>query len=417
MKKRLVAVLLVAVMAASMTACSNDSGNANGTETVNASTENSSANESAAPLTEEEVAAKYPFINYSGKKSSEYELNFDEIIKELPNYKGLEFELDAQYEVTEDAINGYFATVLTQFNADSYKEVTDRDVVEANDYVKLDYTGYKDDVAFDGGAATDVMIDIAGNKQVGQAYGFIDGFTSGIPGAKVGETIKCPVTFPENYGNEDLNGQEVIFEFKIKAIYSQESKKIDEFTDAEVSEVFGEAGFTTNAALKEQLIKDLNYNLENAMTSEITNYLLENTSVDIPSDYLDARCFEMYSQAKIQYATDTQTLAEVVAGVGMEYGEYIGSMQESVTEQVKMELILGKIAMLENITVDDDEFNIRVNEIVTVNSSMFADETALFNYFGANDVELGKATFRAQLLSDKVTKNLAENSTAKFISK
>mgnify|MGYP004498306149 FL=1 len=143
MKKRIVIALLVAMMSVSVTACGNGSKDA------------TEATEQAA----------------STKRSGEFDLDLSKLVSDIPDYSKLELDIDSEYEVTDDAINEYLTNAILQFGGDAYKENKDKDVVEKTDYVKVDYTGYKDDKAFDNGSAKDVLIDVENNKQVGQTTG------------------------------------------------------------------------------------------------------------------------------------------------------------------------------------------------------------------------------------------------------
>lgn len=390
MKKKVIVALLVAAMSVSVVACGNNSSASANTESVELS---------------------------NTKRSGEFDLDLEKLVTEIPDYSKLELEIQSRYEVTDEAVNEYLTNVLVQFGADAYKENTERDVVEAGDYVKVDYTGYKDDEAFEGGAATDVLIDLDNNKQVGQDYGFIDGFSEGLKGAKVGDTIKCPVTFPENYGKEELNGQEVIFEFVIKAIYTTDSVTMDDMTDDDVAKIFGETEIKTKDELDKQIRSDLSNNLYSAQVNAAKEYLVENSKVEIPEDYFEARLNEYVESLEKDYATGTQTLKEMIesSGDGTTYEEYLDSWKENLTNQIKVELIFGRIAQIEEIELDEDGFNTYVSYIVSQSSGTFADEKAAFEYFGAGNVDEGEAYIKNQYLVNQAVDVVAANVTPKFV--
>lgn len=107
----------------------------------------------------------------------------------------------------------------------------------------MDYTGYLDGDAFDGGSATDTMIDVANNCDATQKTNYIDGFSDGLVGAKVGDEVSSDVTFPENYQSSDLAGKKTTFKFKIKGIYKPVT--MDTLTDDMVADAFTEQKITT----------------------------------------------------------------------------------------------------------------------------------------------------------------------------
>ena len=118
-----------------------------------------------------------------------------------------------------------------------------------------------------------ILLDVTNNSQVGGSS-FIDGFTKPIIGAKVGDKVKGDVTFPEDYGNDGLNGQTVTFEYTVKGIYSADPVALADMTDEQVNTVFGKAGVTTNAQLTTQIEKDLKQQLYSAEVDKIKSLSL-----------------------------------------------------------------------------------------------------------------------------------------------
>lgn len=393
MKKKLIVALLVAAMAVSVTACGKG-GN-----------ESTQATQAA-----EQVS--------SGKRSGQYELDLEKLVTVMPEYSAIELDIDSKYEVNDAAKNNYLNKALLQFGADAYRENTDRNVVEDGDYVKVDYTGYKDDVAFEGGAATDTLIDVTNNCAVGGS-GFIEGFTSGIIGAKVGDTVKCPVTFPEQYQRAELAGQDVVFEFVIKGIYTTEMVTIDELSDEKVNEIFGKAEITTNAKLNEQLTADIENELYNAKVSAVKDYMLANATIEVPEDYFNTRLDEYLVSLEKDYATGTQTLQEVVeaSGGGYTYDDYLTLWKDNLTTQIKVEILFGRIAQLEGLEVDDEAFKTYVSYIMSQGNGTFTDEQAVFEYFGAGNADEGKAYLQNQYLVNKAVDLVADNVTPHFVDK
>ncbi len=138
-----------------------------------------------------------------GKKET-IQYNSDDYV-ELGEYKGLEVSLGS-YEVTQDDVKREIEAALLSYPV---YEDTDKDTVEDGDFVNIDYEGVKDGVAFNGGTAQDSVLEIGSNS-------FIDGFEDGLIGVKVGEKVDLNLTFPENYQNQELAGQAVVFHVTIK---------------------------------------------------------------------------------------------------------------------------------------------------------------------------------------------------------
>ena len=141
----------------------------------------------------------------------------------ITKYKGVEID-----KVDADAISDN--DVETQINSvlqskSTTTEVTDR-AAQTGDTVTIDYEGKKDGEAFKGGTATDAQLTLGSGQ-------FIDGFEDGVVGHNIGDTFDLDLTFPENYGNEDLAGQAVVFTVTLKGISQTDVPELtDEFVQS-----------------------------------------------------------------------------------------------------------------------------------------------------------------------------------------
>lgn len=398
MKKKIVAILLGTSVLMSLTGCGGGSGK--GTETTEqvTVTEDTQASTEAVPT----------------KKSGEFEIKLDSVVSKLSDYKGISLELSSKYKVTDEACNEYLTILLTNTGADAYREVKDHDTVAADDIVNVDYTGYKDGEAFDGGAAKDQYIDVGGNKAAGSSMGYIEGFTDGLVGAKVGETVKSPCTFPENYQSEDLAGQDVEFEFKVNGIY--EPITFDMLTDEEVKKNFEEtAKLTTVKDLKKAINAILEQNLYSAKVEAAKNYLVENSTIEIPEDYLNARLYEYMDTFEADNCSDTESLEDYLTkNYNMTLDAAKSSWKENLENQIKIEFLFELIAEKEKIEVDEEAYQSFVDYIVSSESYSFKDEEEAYKYFGAGNVEHGKTYIRNQYLVNKAIDIVVDEAEVTF---
>lgn len=336
--------------------------------------------------------------------SADYKLDYAKQVKKLCDYTSVPVELSSQYEITDEAVNDYFTRLISAYGSKAYHEVTDRTTVAADDYVDVDYTGYKDGEAFEGGAAEGVLIDVANNCQVGGS-GFIEGFTAGLEGASVGDEIDCDVTFPEEYGNEDLAGQPVVFKFKINAIYDKNPVSISEIDDAFVNEVFGEnTGVTTVEKLKEEINNDLEAKKKNAASVEIIEYIVENSEIEIPEDYLKLRLKEYVSY--------------VVENYGATEEDAKNEGKDQLVEQIKQEIVLGYIAEKEGIKLDDDGYNDFITNYVAYYGSAMGQQFTQDKFYeiaGFGNAKVGENQMRNQYVGNLALDKLAENADIKFV--
>jgi trigger factor len=313
----------------------------------------------------------------------------------LVDYVGIDVSLTGDYEVSDDTVEYYVTYVLSSAGIDT-REVTDRTTVQDGDLVNVDYTGYLDGEAFDGGSATDTVVEISDDN------GYIDGFTDGLIGAEVGTTIDCPVTFPEDYGVDSLNGQEVIFTFTINGIY--ENVTIDTLSDDAVEENFGDAYDVHTAQELWNYVRDVL--VDQAVSSFVQEYLLENCEVTVPEDYLEARVNEYLEDYATNLYGDLETMQASIEDLGSSLDEWREYYREKLTSSIQLELIFEAIAIKENMEVDDEGYDKYLQNII---SSYSSDEESVYETFGNGDAEKGKAYVQRMYLMNKALDFTIEN--------
>lgn len=153
----------------------------------------------------------------------------------LGEYKGLSVRVPDENSVTDEELSDFASENILTGAAAFIKDET-QDTVKEDSIVNVNYQGLLDGVAFSGGTAENVFIDVKNNSDAARGSGYIPGYTSGLVGAKVGDTKDCPITFPENYGSKNLAGKDVIFRFKINYICSKAT--MDNVSDSFVKENF-----------------------------------------------------------------------------------------------------------------------------------------------------------------------------------
>jgi FKBP-type peptidyl-prolyl cis-trans isomerase (trigger factor) len=396
MKKRIIAMMLGMTMVFTAVGC----GDTKNESTESSSTENTTENKGAS-------------AEYDGLSSVQMGVVPADHVTELCEYSAVPVSLSSDYEVTDETVNAQVLELLEAYGI-AVKEVTDRTVVQEGDYVNVDYTGYQDGEAFSGGTATDVLIDVSNNMAVGGVTGFISGFSDGLIGAEVGSTIDSDVTFPEDYGVDSLNGQTVVFEFVINGIY--EPAGLDEIEDSAIEEQFGDSyGITTVDGLVESIRSYMESSRYSAVVSEIKSYVVENSTIDVPEDYLAARLKEYEDTYADTYCTDGQTLEEYFQTTySMELSEAEESLKTYLEEQVDIEFAFAVIADEIGIEMDEDEYNSYVQNFLTSSSTGFSTEDDVYEYFGAGSVEDGMQYLRDLYRINKAIDYVADNAVVTY---
>lgn len=381
MKKKVLAALLAAAMCITMCGCGKGKNEAAGS--TEQASEVVSGTEAAETVTSSVV--------YDGKSSAEIGIDYAANLTELGEYKGLAVTVDKAYEVNDDSMNDYMYQLMNYYGGDVTVAVTDHDTVQEGDLVSVTYTGKQLDGTVFQEAADDV-IDVSANTNTsGTTY--IDGFSAPMIGAKVGETVEGHVTFPENYGKEDLNGKETVFTYEIKAIVKKAT--FDDITDEQVSSLFATSGVDTVAALKENVKSILEYQLYGAKVEDVKSQVLEASTVTVPEDYLTARVYEyakMYETANC----GGSNLETLLSYYGYTLDNFYSEITESLREEIGYEIAFSKIAELENIQIDEEEYQDYL--AYYIENSGLGLETAdeIYDYYGNGDAAKGEEFMRNQ---------------------
>lgn len=373
MKKRVVILFLCMTMVLSMGAC--------------AKSDKKASTQQGTQETASEV--------FEGDHSAQIKLDLSKLVTKLADYKGMDITISGNYDVTDAQVEQNLLSLLPYYGITGV-EVKDHDTVQKDDYVKVDYTGYLDGDAFDGGSATDTMIDVANNSDAEKKTGYIDGFSDGLIGAKVGDEVSSDVTFPEDYQSSDLAGKKTTFKFKIKGIYK--AVTMDTLTDDMVADAFTDQKITTKkdliAYVRQVLEKQAENSKSQASISAVEDQLLDQCEVTIPDDYLDARMQEYQYEFEQDNCDDTQTLEQYAKNNNTTVDDMKKQWKELMTKQIKIEFIFGRIAEKENIKISDDDFKSFVDYLVSSSNGQMTDEDAVYKYYGVGSKEDGEKTLR-----------------------
>ena len=271
----------------------------------------------------------------------------------LGNYKGLEFE-KAVTQPTDEDIEAEMKK--EQEKAARIISVTDK-AIENGDLVTIDFKGYIDEVPFEGGEGKDFELEI-GSKS------FIDTFEEQLIGKEVGDDVIVNVTFPENYGKEDLSNKQAKFEVEIKDI---KVKELPELTDEFIQDT---TEFDNLNDYKNEVVGNLlAQNIQEAKAKkeeELINKLVANCEVDVPDAMIESDV-----DMKIQeYAYQLQQ-----QGIGLDmYLQYMGQTIESMRDayrsisekHVMARLALEAVANAENIEVTEDDITAEAEKIAKI---------------------------------------------------
>ena len=262
----------------------------------------------------------------------------------LGKYKGVKVEA-MDTTVTDDDVQAELDKVKEQ---NARLVAADDKAVENGDQTTIDFEGFVDGVAFEGGKGDDYPLTIG-------SHAFIDTFEEQLIGKKVGEEVEVNVTFPEQYQAEELAGKPAMFKVTIKEIKVKEYLEIDDDFAQDVSE------FDTLEEYKADIKKNLEEKKAQEAASDkeskVIEAIVEDSEMDIPEKMIEAQCQQMVEEF-------AQNIA--MQGISFEqYMQFTGSTVEHLTEQVKPQaqariessLVLEAIVAAEGIEATDEEYD------------------------------------------------------------
>lgn len=392
MKKKIVALMLGAMMVFSLTGCgSEEENNVDATETAD-TTDTTDTTE-----TEEAVIAA----------SREYDLKGSDYVT-LCDYENIAVTITGDYEVDDEDAEAYFEDMFNNYGP-FYTADSSKTTIEEGDIVDVDYVGKLDGEAFDGGSAENQIIDVSNNASV-SGTGYIDGFTDGLIGASVGDVIDCDVTFPEDYSSTDLAGKDVVFTFTVNSI--QKEMTLADVDDAFANEQFGvdtveEMYETIDNYLKQRA----EYNKQSDTYSEIQSYLMDNCTVDVPEDYLDARVSDYKTQYidYFCYGDESQLESYLSTYQGVTVEEAEAEWRENMENSIRLELIMDAIAEEMGLEIDEDEYTSYVETVVSSNG--YGTAETMYEIYGYGDKEYGASYFKELYLYDMALEKIYDSTT------
>ena len=276
---------------------------------------------------------------------------------ELGQYEGVEVPFKDQ-EVTDEDVDAEIERMRKRNS--SLEEVEDR-AAQEGDTVTIDYEGFKDGVAFEGGKGEGYNLKL-GSKS------FIPGFEEQVAGHNVGENFTIEVKFPENYHAEDLKGADATFNVTIHAIKTEVVPELDDEFAKDVSEfdTLDELKADVRAKQQERADKDNKAGFEN----ETVRAVCDNCEIDIPESMIQNEVEQMAQDQAARMSSQGIGLEMYLQYVGQTMDDFKKSLEPMARVRVKSSLVIEKITEKLDPEVTDDEYN---NEITTIANSYKMD--------------------------------------------
>ena len=274
----------------------------------------------------------------------------------LGKYKGIELA-KVEYTVKDEDIDHELGH-MAERNA-RLVNVEDRPV-EANDTTVIDFEGFVDGVAFEGGKAENHELVIGSNT-------FIPGFEDQIIGMKIGEEKDINVTFPEEYFSKDLAGKEATFKVKLHEIKKKELQVMDDEFAKDVSEfdTLDELKNSIKEKLEEQNASKAKYETEEAAIKAVS----EATEIDIPSGMIETETDNMIKDIEQRLSYQGLKLDQYLQIMNKSEEDMRKELEEQAKISVKTKLVIEAIVAAEKIEATEEEVNAKLEEMATMYGS------------------------------------------------
>lgn len=258
----------------------------------------------------------------------------------LGAYKGVEVE-KSDVAVTDEEVTAEIDRVREQ-NARTIT-VEDR-AVQDKDQAVIDFEGFVDGVAFEGGKGTDYPLTIG-------SHSFIDTFEEQLIGKNIGDEVEVNVTFPEDYQSADLAGKAAMFKVKIKEIKAKELPELDDDFAQDVSDC------DTVDAYKEQVKNDLTKKKEDAAKAAkeeaVVDKIIEEAEMDIPDPMVDTQVRQMAEDFARRIRMQGLSIEQYFQFTGMTPEAFLEQMKPQALKRIQSRLVLEAVVASEKIEVSD----------------------------------------------------------------
>lgn len=256
-------------------------------------------------------------------------------------YQGLALGKESASPATEEEVVKETERILKQSAADVEKEGE----AENGNIVTIDFEGFVDGVAFEGGKGENYDLELGSGT-------FIPGFEDQLIGAKKDREVEVHVTFPENYPSEELKGKAAVFKCKVRAV----KEKVEPTLDDEFARKQGfENVEEFKKALEDQLNRQKQKEANMAYISKICDHLAEESDIELETEKIDARIREILSYYEQSIASYGMTLENYLQAMNMTREVLTEQLRPEAEKSLKIDAIYDYIANEEKIELTEEE--------------------------------------------------------------
>ena len=283
------------------------------------------------------------------------ELKFTAIVQTKPEvklgkYKGIEIP-KVEYNVSDEDVQKELEAMADKNSR--LVTVEDR-AVEDKDIAIIDFEGFVDGKAFDGGKAENHELTIG-------SHTFIDGFEDQVIGMKIGEEKEINVKFPEKYFSEELAGKDAMFKVKLHEIKKKELPTIDDEFAKDVSEY--DSLEELKASIRKRHEEENEHRAKHENEDNAIKAVCDNSEVDIPSGMVETELDRMMQDMDMQLSYQGMNLDRYLQMVGKSKEDFRKDYEEQAKESVKTRLVLEAVSKDANVEIADADMKAKLEEM------------------------------------------------------
>ncbi|MDD3419918.1 MAG: trigger factor, partial [Candidatus Gastranaerophilales bacterium] len=280
------------------------------------------------------------------------------------------------------------------------EDVTDRAAAK-EDVVSIDFDGSVDGEAIKGGSAKNYQLDLTNSN-------FIEGFADQIIGHSTGESFDINVTFPADYHEESLKGKPAVFKIKIHAIKTKKYPEIDD----ELAQRVGPFGSLDELKKDIQSYIDKQFDMESKVKVQnaVLEKVIELAEVEIPDAMVNREAKILMDEFQQKITSQGMSWEKFLDSQGQE--KIWQNLRDEATKRIKNSLVLSQIAKVEEIKVDDSEFEERIKEMAKL---YHTDERTIYQQISKEPMMV--QSIMQQIASQSITDFLVENNKINYVTK
>lgn len=262
---------------------------------------------------------------------------------DLGKYKGVSVE-EVPTAVTEEEVN---AAIDKERDSNARTISVEDRAVKDGDITTIDFEGFVDGKAFEGGKGENYPLTIGSNT-------FIPGFEAQLVGAKLNEETEVNVTFPEDYQAEDLAGKAAVFKCTVKEIKEKQLPDLDDEFASEVSEFDTLAEY--KADVEKKLVEKKEKEAKSALEDAVIEAIVEDSKMEIPEAMVETQQRQMFNDFSQRIQMQGLSVDQYMQFTGMNQEQLIAQMKPQAEKKIKSRLVLEAVVDAEKITATEAEF-------------------------------------------------------------